>query len=58
MSTYGAPDEIDRAALQAEIQAERIYMRSLAAHPDCRDPDHPGCRRCTDIDHDEPSSYD
>lgn len=24
------------------------YKRTLARHPDCRDPDHPGCDKCMD----------
>ncbi len=22
------------------------YEKRLTAHPDCRDPDHPGCKKC------------
>ena len=43
--------------MQDEIQADanerplvRHYMRKLMAHPDCRDPDHPGCVDCDDDD--------
>ena len=42
--------EIDQDAeleeLRAEAKAERRYRRELTAHPDCRDPDHPGCDGC------------
>jgi hypothetical protein len=34
------------ADLKAEDRAERLYRRSLARHPDCNDPDHPGCANC------------
>jgi hypothetical protein len=27
---------------------ERRYNRRLAAHPNCADPDHPGCAGCDD----------
>ncbi len=30
----------------AEAAAQKEYERKLHAHPDCRDPDHPGCARC------------
>ena len=26
--------------------AMRWHRHALAAHPDCRDPDHPGCAKC------------
>lgn len=29
---------------------ERHYRAILSRHPDCRDPAHPGCARCTDPD--------
>lgn len=29
------------------------YKRTLARHPDCRDPDHPGCPKCEDDEEDE-----
>lgn len=25
---------------------ERRHMQQLVRHPDCRDPEHPGCTRC------------
>lgn len=30
----------------AEDRAMRRYNRHFLAHPDCRDPDHPGCQDC------------
>jgi hypothetical protein len=33
--------------------AERRYRLSLAAFPDCRDPDHPGCEYCEEGEDDE-----
>lgn len=27
-------------------QYETRYLARLYAHPDCRDPEHPGCERC------------
>lgn len=39
-----AQDEMEE--LRAQAQAERRYQRMLTAHPDCRDPDHPGCESC------------
>jgi hypothetical protein len=32
---------------------ERRYQRQLEAHPDCRDPDHPGCEVCKDCEVDD-----
>jgi len=47
------PDPNDVAELKAEAAAERRYRRILARHPDCRDPDHPGCELCEDQDDEE-----
>lgn len=33
--------------LRAQTRAEIRYQRALAANPDCRDPDHPGCDSCS-----------
>jgi hypothetical protein len=42
------PDWDDMEAL--ELRAERDFLRRqnqrYMAHPDCRDPDHPGCESC------------
>jgi hypothetical protein len=47
-SEYADMDERDHimADLRAEDDAERRYQAQLLAHPDCRDPDHPGCANC------------
>lgn len=29
-------------------QTHRLHLQRLGAHPDCRDPDHPGCGQCDD----------
>lgn len=34
-------DDDERPTLQ-----ERWYEQDLRRHPDCRDPDHPGCESC------------
>jgi hypothetical protein len=31
-----------------EEQANEKYRYELMAHPDCNDPDHPGCEECCD----------
>lgn len=36
--------------LRAEVRAARVYREQLARHPDCRDPDHPGCSNCIATD--------
>lgn len=36
----------DERQLAAEDRAERRYRAKLSAHPDCNDPDHPGCHSC------------
>ena len=33
-------------------QYEQRYLARLYAHPDCRDPEHPGCANCNDTDED------
>jgi len=32
---------------------ERWYWQKLNRHPDCRDPDHPGCQICREKDDDD-----
>lgn len=39
--------------LRAEQRAKNRYGMELARHPDCRDPDHPGCESCQDQEEDE-----
>lgn len=39
-------DELDD--LRAEDRARKRYQMALMYHPDCRDPDHPGCENCTE----------
>ena len=59
MTDWADPDYLDglcdddRQELLAEGRHQRRYERQLSAHPDCRDPDHPGCWRCGDEDEDE-----
>lgn len=35
-------------ALRAEDRWRRRHRAQLLEHPDCRDPDHPGCDSCQD----------
>ena len=48
------PDRDDhddvRQELAAKVRSMRLHQRRLAANPDCRDPDHPGCPRCMEDD--------
>ena len=39
--SIGDPDEY-----RHNDRHERLYRAQLYAHPDCRDPAHPGCDRC------------
>lgn len=39
-------EDIERDELMAEDRLARQRWARLCAHPDCRDPDHPGCARC------------
>ena len=43
MSERDCPDEM---AVLWEERQERIKRDRLWAHPDCRDPAHPGCSQC------------
>lgn len=38
----------DDAADDAEYMANRRHAARLFAHPDCSDPEHPGCHHCND----------
>lgn len=42
--TYYAIGDVDE--YRYADQYERRYRAQLYAHPDCRDPEHPGCDRC------------
>ena len=55
---YGL-DELDFEEARRARRLQRQLAAALAAHPDCGDPDHPGCVNCRDedesIDEDEKS---
>lgn len=50
---YDEDYDYEAAELRAEDAWQRRQSARLAAHPDCRDPDHPGCVHCRDEDEDE-----
>lgn len=39
-------DEYEISAQRTAALRQRQHVSRLAAHPDCRDPDHPGCEQC------------
>ena len=39
-------DLLDLEEAQDEARAQRAFSYLLRQHPDCRDPDHPGCEKC------------
>jgi len=43
-------DEGEMEELKAQDRLERRYRGMLMNHPDCRDPDHPGCELCEEDD--------
>lgn len=45
-TSFMVADDTEAAELRSEGLAMRQYLSSLAASPDCRDPDHPGCAKC------------
>lgn len=49
-------DDIEELRVQQRYQ--RIYQRQLANHPQCIDPDHPGCPYCDDDAPDDPEAWD
>ena len=46
MPRLGFEDCGDYSDLVAEYNEQNRYRKNLARHPDCRDPDHPGCEIC------------
>lgn len=46
MSYQFDDDEMEEMFMQR--RKIRLYKKKLFAHPDCRDPDHPGCEQCDD----------
>ena len=51
-------DELEADELRREAIAMRWYQQKLASHPDCRDPDHPGCEKCMEPEGDEDGTID
>lgn len=43
----------DIADLRAEARWQRQRHSRLMQHPDCRDPDHPGCEHCMEDEDDD-----
>lgn len=39
-------DEIEQEDLEQADTKRRQYEAVLLRHPNCRDPDHPGCDKC------------
>ncbi len=39
-------DEDDYDEYRHQAMLDRRYKNALLRHPDCRDPDHPGCEKC------------
>lgn len=39
-------DDPEASELRQQDRWQRRRLARLAAHPDCRDPDHPGCEYC------------
>ena len=36
----------DVSDIEMQVEAQTRYKQELIRHPDCRDPDHPGCSKC------------
>ena len=36
----------DVSDIEMQVEAQKRYKQELIRHPDCRDPDHPGCSKC------------
>ena len=51
-------DEIEIESLKAQDRYERRYRSHLWAHPDCRDPDHPGCEMCWEDEEEDEDDAD
>lgn len=42
----GYDEDSELVDLLAQVRFEKRQRLKLLAHPDCRDPDHPGCEAC------------
>ena len=51
-------DEYDEYEFRWKAEFARIRRAQLNSHPDCRDPEHPGCERCCDSETDEQEEDD
>lgn len=47
-TTHPHDDDWYMDELRQEDRRTRMHRNALTAHPDCRDPDHPGCHLCAD----------
>jgi hypothetical protein len=47
---YDEMRRMDEDEYRREAQWKRKQQLRLIAHPDCRDPDHPGCEFCMETD--------
>jgi len=45
--------DLDREELIAESVRHKFYLKRLQQHPNCMDPDHPGCDKCEPTDEEE-----
>ena len=43
-------DDTELEELRAQVFFERQRNARLSRAPDCRDPDHPGCPKCMEIE--------
>lgn len=39
-------EDYEANELRAQVIFERQYKARLSRHPNCQDPDHPGCKLC------------
>ena len=53
-SLYDDGPDYDLEDERQEALFQRRYQARLSRHPDCRDPDHPGCEGCEPGENGEP----
>ncbi len=50
-------EDFEIEAFKMQEMYARRYRSSLWAHPDCRDPDHPGCEACWEEEEDDEDEF-
>jgi len=52
MHHFTPPADAEKEELKMFFLNEKRYLQRFTQHPDCADPDHPGCSQCEENEDD------